>query len=141
MIRPWYRSRLFWLGLPGLVFLCFSWGRGGANTTSIWWSGSRGALTLCDDNQRLEISWIEGLKGFGFQIQSDSAHPEVDALHRLSPLQVRRFPEYHFPKVSVLVAYWMLLLLYLVVWLGALAGWQRRKARLIRRAAAELSGS
>ena len=25
MIRPWYRSRLFWLGLPGLVFLLWLW--------------------------------------------------------------------------------------------------------------------
>jgi hypothetical protein len=25
MIRPWYRSRLFWLGLPGLVFLMWLW--------------------------------------------------------------------------------------------------------------------
>ncbi|WP_341407860.1 hypothetical protein [Luteolibacter soli] len=25
MIRPWYRSRLFWLGLPGLLFLVWGW--------------------------------------------------------------------------------------------------------------------
>ena len=25
MIRPWYRSRLFWLGVPGLVFLIWLW--------------------------------------------------------------------------------------------------------------------
>ena len=25
MIRPWYRSRLFWLGLPGLLFLLWAW--------------------------------------------------------------------------------------------------------------------
>jgi hypothetical protein len=25
MIRPWYRSRLFWLGLPGLLFMLWLW--------------------------------------------------------------------------------------------------------------------
>jgi len=25
-IRPWYRSRLFWLGVPGLLFLVWAWG-------------------------------------------------------------------------------------------------------------------
>jgi hypothetical protein len=25
VIRPWYCSRLFWLGLPGLVFLLWIW--------------------------------------------------------------------------------------------------------------------
>ena len=25
MIRPWYRSRLFWLGVPALVFLLWGW--------------------------------------------------------------------------------------------------------------------
>jgi hypothetical protein len=31
MIRPWYRSRVFWAGLPGLLFLLWAWWDSGAH--------------------------------------------------------------------------------------------------------------
>lgn len=41
MIRPWYRSRLFWLGVPGLVFLMWLWWDSMNHSTTIWlsWEG------------------------------------------------------------------------------------------------------
>lgn len=53
MIRSWYRSRLFWLGIPGLLFLLWGWGQSNVNRTRFlvrpgWIASSHGRLFWYD---------------------------------------------------------------------------------------------
>jgi hypothetical protein len=45
MIRTWYRSRLFWLGIPGLLFLIWGWRQSNLRSVEIYW-GARLDLFL-----------------------------------------------------------------------------------------------
>jgi len=38
MMRPFYRSRLFWLGVPGLVFLLWVWWDSGKWDSFVFWT-------------------------------------------------------------------------------------------------------
>lgn len=49
--------------------------------------------------------------------------------------------QYEREEQSLNVAHWLLVLTYSASWFGMLTCWQRRKARLSRRAAAELPGT
>lgn len=53
MIRPWYRSRLFWLGLPGLAFLLWAWWDSGKSYSGITWVRSRSLVSLYLSGGRL----------------------------------------------------------------------------------------
>ena len=149
MIRPWYRSLLFWLGLPGLVFLL--WG----------WADSTRFLSI--------LKWQS--KGVVLGFQSSGNPLRIDSFHCLDPgrrsdLTFDRFPVSRLPLAvehplfptavrfgsihdasndsttrMLVIAYWMKISAYAAVWIAFLAYWQRRKARLSRRAAAELPGT
>lgn len=149
MIRPWYRSRLFWLELPGLVFLL--WG----------WADSTRFLSI--------LKWQSKGVVLGFQSSGNSLR--IDSFHCLDPgrrsdLTFDRFPVSRLPLAvehplfptavrfgsihdasndsttrMLVIASWMKISAYAAVWIAFLAYWQRRKARLSRRAAAELPGT
>ncbi|MCW1926297.1 hypothetical protein OKA05_27330 [Luteolibacter arcticus] len=128
--RPFYRWKSFWLGVMWLAFLCWSGWRSSLGTSSIWWSGSRDVLLLCDDGGFLEVSLIEELgHGAGLQIQSASPGPAAEGELFTRPVQVRRLADHHFPKLSFSVAYWFLTLLFLIPWLGFLAWRYQRMNR------------
>jgi hypothetical protein len=133
MIRPWCRSRLFWLGLPGLLFLL--WG-------SVDWSAPRSftaqigdfRLTIGSGARTTRITCMTAPAGSGFAIAGRTGTPASDLI---SPLpQAVRLSKVDLPRgsrfVSLKVAYWFLVLLYLPLWLGGLAGWQRHKRRLLQ---------
>jgi hypothetical protein len=80
MIRPWYRSLLFWLGLPGLVFLL--WG----------WADSTRFLSI--------LKWQS--KGVVLGFQSSGNPLRIDSFHCLDPgrrsdLTFDRFPVSRLP--------------------------------------------
>ncbi len=60
--RPFYRSRLFWLGLPGLVFLLWTW----VNSNSILWFlylpegsiSSSGGKLLWEEHRSDQLHWV-----------------------------------------------------------------------------------
>jgi hypothetical protein len=156
MIRPWYRSRLFWLGLPGLVFMLWLWlakadqrfafghiaitGPGEETLRIIGtYNGSIRQTTIRYSNGT-STGWQRGFHWRGFHGSGASLAPEhVDYFPR--PLEIIRGPLLGREPWGIRLAWWVVISAYTAVWLGAVAGWQRRKARLRRRAAAELPGS
>ena len=139
MIRPCYRSRLFWLGIPGLVFLLWSWFAYPRRGMDLIWAGTDRWMCLRDNGRHIFIAYqaLPPPGKPGFVIRQDTCGPEqVDPL--LPPAIKWRTGLQGF---NLVVAYWTLLLIYLPAWLAALASSQRRKARLSRRSAAEMPGS
>lgn len=154
MIRPWYRSRLFWLGLPGLVFMLCLWlakadqvfavGHyaitGPTGSTLRYIGASEGSI----HQTTLRYNWVTGARlGFhwrGFNGSGAGLAPEC-ATYFPRPFAIIRRPLWGRKHREIRLAWWAVISAYTAVWLGAVAGWQRRKARLSRRAAAELPGS
>jgi hypothetical protein len=149
VIRPWYRSRLFWLGLPGLLFLLWGWLADPLAVSGVTVTLGDYRLTVGDWSRVGRISWevygsggrlsAQGIRTFSGrlggsvpvdegEVRDRQAFPpafryEVQEDHS-TPVGLRRIPQ-------VRVAYWLLLLLYLPAWGALLAGWQRRKSRLL----------
>jgi hypothetical protein len=140
MIRPWYRSRLFWLGFPGLLFLL--WAAGLAKSS--WPSYSYVSAT-----QQVIAGWNHR-KGMIVCVRPISV-PRVQQGFRTFPYLmeypwITNVPGWPPPFASRrtedswngFVAAWSLLPCYLGVWLTMTMWWQRRKARLVKASAAPL---
>lgn len=158
MIRPWYRSRLFWLGLPGLVFMLWLWlakadqvfafghhaitGSTGSTFRSI--STSDGSI----NQTTLRYNWVSrARRGFhwrGFHHSGAGLAPEK-ITYFPRPFAIIRKTSWPVEEAlvqrEIRLAWWVVISAYTAVWLGAVAGWQRRKARISQRAAAELPGT
>jgi hypothetical protein len=149
MICPWYRSRLFWLGIPGLVFMLWLWLAKARESFSFRHTGITGPR----ESTSRSIGTSDGLiyqatvrSSFGVSGPHEIGfHGSLEALESerptcylpLRPFGIIRENEYR----EIWLAWWAVIPAYTVVWLGAVACWQRRKSRLSRRAAAELPGS
>lgn len=147
MIRPWYRSVLFWLGIPGLLFLLWGWLADPLAGSGVTVTVGNFRLTVGDWSRVGRISWevygsggrlsAQGVRTSSYRLEKVQAQmardlqvfaPAVRYEVReddSTPVGLRRIPQ-------VRVAYWFLLLLYLLAWGALLAGWQRRKARLLK---------
>ena len=139
VIRPWYRSRLFWLGLPGLVFLLWAWlanVREDFHLNYLALSGP-GEIKGWDVGSSLGSIYHSRLKsayGFGSRSKSKPGlHFFHEALEPDEPtiyFSRRPFGTVHNGDYrEVWVAWWAIVLGYGITWSGALIGWQRRKAR------------
>lgn len=145
MIRPWYRSRLFWLGIPGLAFLVWCWLALDQRNAGIAWTTPEYRWGLSDSEGFVQLAIIKGSgltdgypSGLSFWSRVFSRANVLwfpKAFQHVHPL-----PGNKITTEYIRVSYWLLILLYLATWLGALTGWQRRKARLSRRAAEAGSG-
>ena len=150
MIRPWYRSRLFWLGLPGLVFMGWLWLAKADQSFFFSHTAITGptesttrSIGAKDGSIYQRTSWnsygVGGRVGFhwrGFHGSGRSTY------FPRRPFGIVRVTTYHVGHDrEIALAWWVVVSAYTAAWLGAVAGWQRRKARLSRRAAAELPGS
>lgn len=139
-VRPWYRSRLIWLGIPGLLFL-------------IW-------ASLGNPNRfgMLELQWGEHSVAFmdrhlmlQIQVRIPKAGPLGPFVYGYVKPTISRplgEPPGRFPPAmksmgwysgrrgssgDVSIAYWFLTVVYLAMGSGALALWQWRKVRLAKR--------
>ena len=158
MIRPWYRSRLFWFGVPGLVFLLWGWLAFPMRGIHLRASLGEYHLRFTDRSRVAVVSWeiygrgrlmAPGFRADTFRLGPQrtpwgtviSEDPEVIRDRDWFPPTIRYDVwegEYHLGTRRipwVRVAYWFLLLIYLAAWGALLAGWQRRKSRLQKAAA------
>jgi hypothetical protein len=129
--RPIHRSRLFWLGLPALIFLTWVWL--GTRPHLAWaQKGTPAALVLLGtDSGTYRIAWTRRLSptirftstGFKKLIATQEPAPlfptAFSHLTDESP-RTRRTSE-------IRIAHWLAVAIYLVLWLTACALWQHRK--------------
>lgn len=131
--RPFYRSRMFWFGLPGLLFLLWAWMDSIRYATSIWCSGKVGIrVTQTSGNAAFDVwrySHFVGAPDLGMNrtaTTDDAARmrakllAEVDLNWYLADAKPHSSSIHH--KVVVLA--------YVTAWILTLALWQRRKSRI-----------
>jgi hypothetical protein len=164
LIRPWYRSRLFWLGLPGLVFLLWAWGysnltrhefrigseRGGVAFTQgkVFWvhleldASHSAAFDLSDGDVAIwrcppEMSFTPQSIGTGDFLEGSPLYGDDRRRRWFPPLRweaLRVNPDTGYRFISL--PYWLLTAGFVVVWATAVVMRQRRKARLQKHSAA-----
>lgn len=140
VVRPWYLSRLFWLGIPGLLFLV--WASLG-NPNRICMLDVRlgeHSVSLMDRQLmlqvRVEIPKTGSLEPFEFgYVKPTISRPLGEPPSRF-PAAMKSmgwFSGRRSRSGDVSIAYWLLAAGYLGAWSGALAVWQRRKVTLFYR--------
>lgn len=150
-LRPFYRSRLFWLGLPGFVFLLWAWLDSGWNTTD---------LAYCDNTRQRGVAQFQGeLIFYRSETPLNRSWPGSYFIHSRTPAapagNAWRIGRVSFPKLashlaeermlnpqkpslgnmrqsSVGVALWFVAASYAAAWILTLTWWQRRKSRLLK---------
>ncbi len=126
--RPFYRSRLFWLGLPGLVFLLWAWkGSVGWSKGLAWRHNDFAAFTSTVGGQMIIGTDNGTSRDQGFKVWSLRTHHPQEAL--IIP-KIKR--EAAFAQIYIELPIALLVLLYLAAWSGFVCCWHRRKSRLLR---------
>ena len=138
MIRPWYRSLLFLLGIPGLVFGVWAWGLMPTPRLSLSYSTSRNQLfvspsehkviSICQRSFSRTSTEPRGFIIYPYNLAADRAGDGTGGppAFRWETLEFE-------PGVMVrhvFIAYWAIVALYTAAWILALVGWQRRKRRI-----------
>ncbi|MCW1883904.1 hypothetical protein OKA04_04140 [Luteolibacter flavescens] len=132
LIRPWYRSRLFWLGVPGFLFLMWAWTDSNVRVTQFNCEGREAACVIQSRSGAINFDAQNGDWGE----MSFSSHSEP-----LDGMEERWFPAAFSPETKdddpfdpvnqpAEVAYWAIVLGYMMLWGATVAVWQRRKQRL-----------
>ena len=86
MIRPWYRSVLFWLGIPGLLFLLWAW----------WHSNSFHRAVFLSESSHLsttqgKVLWFSGQSDFEHELELNFRTGKVTVYGVVVP------PGMHYP--------------------------------------------
>jgi hypothetical protein len=141
--RRVYRSRLFWLGVPGLVFLVWAWWDSGERVSSVRWVQGDDWHIVCLSRGRLEWQrqkYIRTSPMWGIVVDpfgmGRGLHGEVPRLmERLTPAfsttKDESVMELDFEVRSM--ALWVPGACHVMIWLGAVFWWQRRKRKAANR--------
>ena len=135
MIRPWYRSRLFLLGIPGLVFGVWAWGLMPTPSLSLSYSTGRNQMIVAPSEHKViaihqrpfpaSATGPRGFRIYSYNLASVHAGNGTGV-----PPAIRWRTRELDPGVvvrDVFIAYWAVVALYTAAWILALVGWQRRK--------------
>jgi hypothetical protein len=137
MIRPWFRSRFFWFGIPVLLLLSFGWLAFPLGGAGLGWSSGEHMLSVEDSSGVVKVRWSQGHDGMampsGWTARWLSRGDGIEEAH------TKRFPPAIgwtgweggtlFRSASFQVSYWCLIVIYLAFWIEALIRWQRNKGR------------
>ncbi|MEK7951666.1 hypothetical protein [Luteolibacter soli] len=150
VMRAFYKSRLFWCGVPGLVFLLWVWWDSGRHYSEVtWYRGSeerdvrvyRGVVEWRSVVQRLFIPGTKQLfvdrhemvevdkNGLGFTRECGFDLPAGFRREEKPDDDLKMTYE----AVEVSVALWLIAGCYAAMWLGAVFAWRWRKRRVMRR--------
>jgi hypothetical protein len=136
-IPPWYRSRLFLAGLFGAISLLWGWLAFPRQCSSAQWKSSGKSWWLADSSGCLVAGFTDD-RGIGGSLARNGFECETwDGFNHLTAEDKRLFPPPFRSHSAVIpgaleikivaVAYWVLLLGYLLIWLGLLWWWTRWK--------------
>lgn len=129
MPRPWYRSRLFWLGLVPLLFLVWVWWDSTTYTSGVHFRSA---------HREYVVGQGEGYVGVGLGTGRAlylSTSPLGWSFHRSRDLGPALPPAVEVyldhPEMGYLVgvAVWLLVAGFTPTWIACLIWWQRRKRR------------
>lgn len=128
MPSPWYRSRLFWFGLPGLLFLLWIWLGLLRKEAGIRWGNDHADYFLGWGQATIAAGIIKhppsvgGPPEVGFRAESEDLPADEETV-------IFVFPPVWAPedRTMIDVANWLVLVVYLIIWVSALVIWQRRK--------------
>jgi hypothetical protein len=143
MTTRWYRSRMFWFGVPGFLLLLWMW---------VGHMGTVSRATLNTLKSEYRVSWGNGEVGFS-HVRSREWHsdngmiyylPDQDPGFRVirepsNPAVMQILGEDFFRRRNssgFVLDFWFILAAYTMYWLGALTFWQKRKQRLMAAAMA-----
>jgi hypothetical protein len=141
--RPWYRSRLYWLGTLGFIFLLWAWCISNFQATKATIAGchvvlsNKGRLLWCHattHNPATLISTPEGNYIFFLNPPWNLISSNVPPADRrwLPPPHLSWAPLTPDSSRHLILPYWLLTAGYTVTWLLALTAWQRHKTRLLK---------
>lgn len=137
---PFYRSRMFWLGIPVLLFLLWGWWHSMQFLTLWAKKSSWGDVELESFRGSLRVNLLRG-KGGAWRGTAGFYHlpvTEVNYIPEPYPAVPRyvTFTSMQDPKAGsayhLTLAHWFLISLYAAAWGGAYVMWQRRKRRLMK---------
>lgn len=145
MTFRWYRSRLFWSGLTGLVMLLVMWGTWQRSFLGASFTVSTGSFYVGKDSSTIMLghrdfsdpvfssSTVAMKTGFDWlMIDQGASHP----IQVFAPLV--RYQR--FTGGLLLIGIWGIVASYMLVWYLALVWWLRRKHRLMNAGVAGYHG-
>lgn len=152
MTSRWYRSRLFWFGLPGLLLLLWLWLGHLGTVTRVQWatSGSRawimawggGSVGGCVSTERVFMmppgfrSSFTRIRGPVKIVMRHFAGVQHWSLPLAEGNVSKVFEVEHLhgkPAPALVLDLRLLAIIHTALWLGGLTAWQRRKHRLLHR--------
>ena len=126
--RPFYRSRAFWFGLLGLVFLLWGWWMSLVHQSAAGFPGNGfigqmgGEVFACSDSGGGPM-W-----GNFSSMHREMTEAEVRELKNWWAAETETAPSVRL----VFIPYYWPVLAYTATWLLTLALWQRRKSHLMK---------
>jgi hypothetical protein len=138
VIRPWYRSRLLWFGMPGPWFLVWlGWifpprivtRSGPSGLHQLYAYGS--TLMFYSEPGPASPGWDMSVPRMGLDDIVPQGGPWLSWGHVTQPGGMSGPPRVDF----FIVRSWLPTAIYLVTWMAAIAGRQLYKDRMMRRAA------
>jgi hypothetical protein len=135
MPRPFYRSRLFWLGLPGAAALLWGGLAFPMSSTLLGWRMGDREFWIGDRSGVLVLEVREdghrGRQGFAHEADSHDLGLASDDI-RFFPPAIRRsaYSVEDFSIWSLSVSHWLVLFVYLYLWLLIRVSWWQRSPRL-----------
>ncbi|MEK7951665.1 hypothetical protein [Luteolibacter soli] len=153
MMRPFYKARLFWCGVPGLVFLLWVWWDSGGYESRLKWNrgwgfrevrverGMMGYMRLIDPTagpgvkgelsaDRLPFPEDDGTGGWKGRARKFDFFPTA---FEKTVMEVEPSAGVIVDWVDSRLALWAAVAGYGVVWLGMVFAWQWRRRRVMRR--------
>jgi hypothetical protein len=135
--RPCYRWKSFWLGLIGLACLVWEWFASSQRHLGIQWADTKISVLIGSSGGTIKLYYLQDFTGTGvsdlpgFRIHAHHDYPANPELLWEPPVRLARDG---FDGLNVYIAWWLIILLYLITWLTTITWWHRRQRRLLDRA-------
>ncbi|MCW1921955.1 hypothetical protein OKA05_05285 [Luteolibacter arcticus] len=156
MIRPWYRSRLFWFGLFWQLFLVWAWGDAGAYRSVFSWGQADTAMWVGQDEGSIVVGNLRSTEfhvgdflgcSDGLELERRPTVTERGRLVWKLPAAFRHEREksslglsgtLKFQSRRLHVAWWVVVGISVAAWSGLMVWWQFRQARALKLATTPL---